>query len=128
LIIYYNNMAQLTKQFLQQQEEKLKKAKEKIEKQLAGFATKKPEAKGGWDSNMPSFNTDVVSLEEEADEVEEFSARLSLENTLETELKKISGALEQIKKGKYGVCTKCKKPIAQGRLRVYPQADTCSKC
>ena len=76
---------------------------------------------------MPLYDTGG-SLEEEADEVEEFSTRLSLGRTLEDELKKVNFALEQIKKGKYGICKKCGKPISQGRLRAYAPADQCTRC
>lgn len=121
-------MAKNNKQFLEEQQEKLLAAKEKLEKQLSGFAKKSDKAPGGWESNMPLFAPDSANLEEEADEVEEFSTRLSLENTLENELKKIRIALQKIKKGKYGVCAKCEKPIRKGRLKVYPQAEFCAKC
>lgn len=117
----------MTKDFIQKQKESLIAQKEKLENQLRSFAVESNKAKGEWDAKMPVFDTGG-SLEEQADEVEEFSTRLSLEKTLETELKKIIAALEWIKKSKYGICVKCERPISQGRLKVYPQADTCTKC
>lgn len=117
----------MDKKFIESQKQKLEKAKDKLEQQLSSFAEKDEKTEGDWSAKMPEMDTGK-SLEEEADEVEEFGTRLALERTLETELKKVIYALEKIKKGKYGICGKCGKLISQGRLAVYPQADDCSKC
>ena len=117
----------MDKAFLKKQKEKLEAKKIKLETQLGSFAEKSNQSSNDWDSKMPMMDPGK-SLEEEADEVEEFNTRLSLEHTLENELKDVNLALEEIKKGKYGICTKCGKPIAKGRLEVYPQARTCTKC
>lgn len=116
----------MTKKFIVEQTKNLKTEKKKLEARLSTFAKESKKVKGGWDVVKPIFNGG--HLEEEADEVEEFDTLLALENTLEKELKKVDIALEKIKKGKYGVCGKCQKPIPQGRLEVYPQAEYCTKC
>lgn len=116
----------MDKKFLKEQEEKLLKNKADLEEKLRSFA-KETDAKNDWTAEMPSFDPGT-SLEEEADEVEEFGMRLALEHTLENELKKVDSALERIKKGKYGICEKCEKPIPKGRLEAYPQAELCAKC
>jgi len=115
----------MDKQFIIKQEEKLKKAKGDLEKQLGSFSQESETNSGDWSAKMPLYNGGV---EEEADEVEEFATRLTLNDTLQEELRKVNVALEKIKKGKYGICEKCGKPIAQGRLEAYPQAELCSKC
>jgi RNA polymerase-binding transcription factor DksA len=115
----------MDKKFIEAAAEKLNQAKADLEKQLGSFAEKSLQKEGDWDAKMPLYNG---GIEEEADEVEEFAMRLSLGNTLEEELKKVNAALVKIKKGTYGICDKCGKPIAIGRLEVYPQADCCSKC
>ncbi len=115
----------MDKQFIDKQNEKLTKAKEDLEKQLGSFSQESKTSNGGWDAKMPLYNG---GAEEEADEVEEFATRLTLNDTLQEELKKVNLALEKIKKSKYGVCEKCGKPISVGRLEAYPQADYCSKC
>lgn len=117
----------MDKKFLEEQKERLKKQKEKLELQLGSFAEESKKIEGDWSAKMPSLDPGT-SLEEEADEVEEFGTRLALERTLEPELKKVNSALEKIKKGKYGICEKCARPISQGRLKAYPQAEDCSKC
>ena len=116
----------MDKKFLSKQKEKMLLNKEGLEKKLASFA-KETDQKNNWTAEMPSFDPGT-SLEEEADEVEEFGMRLALEHTLENELKKVDIAIEKIKKGKYGICEKCNKPIPKGRLEAYPQAETCAKC
>jgi len=116
----------MDKEFLKQQKIKLEKEKKRIEEELESFAQRKKGAKGGWETIYPQF--DGEKLEEAADEVEEYGNLLPLERRLEEELRKIDKSLEKIKKGKYGICEKCKKPISKERLKAYPQAEYCKKC
>lgn len=51
-----------------------------------------------------------------------------LEDRLKNDLKEIETALAKIKKGTYGYCEKCKKPIDKRRLEVKPQAVYCLRC
>lgn len=116
----------MNKKSLKEIKEKLEKEKALIEKELSSFAKKDPRVKGDWDSLFPNFNNG--SLEDEADEVEEYSTRLPIEFSLELKLSNINSALEKIKKGKYGKCEKCKQAIAEERLMICPEAKTCNKC
>ncbi|MDD4989827.1 MAG: TraR/DksA family transcriptional regulator [Candidatus Pacebacteria bacterium] len=120
-------MNKLNKKFIEEQKEALLEEKKKVEGRLSSFATESKEHEGEWASNMPDFDKGT-SLEEEADEVEEFGMRLALEKSMEDQLKAIDLALEKIKKGTYGVCDKCGKEIPQGRLKAYPQASYCQRC
>ncbi len=104
---------------------KLEKEKAAIEKQLASFANKDPKLTDDWDTRYPQFHGN--QLEDEADEVEEYSNRLPVEHSLETKLRDIKIALKKIEKDKYGVCEKCKDPIDIERLKVYPEAKFCTK-
>lgn len=117
----------MDKKFIAEQKETLLQSKQRLEEQLNSFAKESDKVAQNWDANMPAFDPGT-SLEEEADEVEEFGMRLALEGTLEQELKKVNLALDKIKKNRYGICDKCQKPIPQGRLRAYPQAELCAKC
>lgn len=117
----------MDKKFIEKQKEILEKQKKKLEGQLDSFAKKNEKIDGDWSANMPNMDPGK-SLEEEADEVEEFDTRLALERTLEAEFRKVVSALDRVKKNKYGICEKCGKPISQGRLKAYPQADKCTKC
>ena len=101
-----------------------------IEQELQRFAKKDEELKGDWNTKFPKFNgsSGGNTLEEAADEVEEYITKLPIEHSLETRLKDIDSALERIEKGKYGKCEKCLKSIPKERLKVYPEARFCLKC
>ena len=110
--------------------EKLEKEKEQVEKELESFAERDEKLEGDWDTRFPKWDGGGSSsgMEIAADEVEEYSRLLSLEHVLEIRLKNINSALENIKKGKYGICKKCGKKIPSERLKVYPEAIYCLKC
>lgn len=101
-----------------------------FEQELQKFAKKDKKLEGDWDTKYPKLDggREGQSLEEAADAVEEYSNRLPVEFSLEVRLKDINSALEKIKKGKYGNCEKCNKPILHARLTIYPEARTCKKC
>ena len=111
---------------LKKLKKKLEENKKKLERELKSFAEKDKKLKGDWDTRYPKF--DGGKMEEEADEVEEYNNLLPIENTLEIELKKVNRALEKIEKNTYGICEKCKNPISEDRLKVYPRAVYCQKC
>jgi len=110
--------------------EKLEKEKLEIEKQLSTFAKKDKALPGDWDTKFPYFNGEAggAILEKAADEVEEYATLLPIEYSLEERLQNIEQALEKIKKGTYGICEKCKKPIDKKRLKICPEAKFCKKC
>lgn len=116
----------MTKKLLQELKEKLEKEKEAIEKELKSFAKEDIKPKGDWDTRYPRFNGG--GLEEEADEVQEYEKLLSVEYNLELKLRDVNLALEKIRRGKYGKCEKCEKPIDIKRLRACPEARLCTKC
>lgn len=107
--------------------ENLIKEKEEILEQLKRFAEKEGGIENNWKASFPQFNGSS-SMEEEADEVEEYATRLSLEFNLETRLKEIDRAIERIEKGTYGICEKCKTEIEEERLKANPIANLCKRC
>lgn len=110
--------------------EKLKQALEKekgvLQKDLESFASQDPAMKGNWNANFPS--KERGSMEEEADQTQEYENLLSLEQTLEVKLKDANAALEKIERGAYGKCEKCGKEIEVERLEVNPAARVCVAC
>lgn len=40
----------------------------------------------------------------------------------------IEWALERLRKGNYGICTACGKPISRARLRAVPWTEYCRDC
>jgi len=107
------------------QEKILKKKEKRLKKQLNRFASKKKSVKGDYKTRFPIFGR---GRDEDAQEVERYESRLSLEHTLELDLEKIQRTLKRIEEGKYGICLVCKKEIKLERLKIYPEAEHCMTC
>ena len=120
----------MNKKTLENLKQKLEEEKKLLEKVLKSFAKKDKNLPEDWDTLFPFWNGEAggAALEKAADEVEEYGTRLPIEYKLETKLKNINLALEKMKKGKYGICEKCKKLISIGRLKILPEARFCKKC
>ena len=105
----------------------LEQEHDKLVEELKSFAKPDPKMKGDWDTTPPQFEVGEYgshsSLEEEADEVEEYEARLASEHSLESRLLEINKALERMQKGDYGKCGNCKKEISLDRLHANPAAE-----
>ncbi len=67
-------------------------------------------------------------MDENAQEISDYTTNLATEKVLESALKDITSALERIKDGAYGVCKYCGKPIAPKRLLARPTANSCVEC
>lgn len=108
--------------------EMLLSEKARIEKELAGVARRDPRAadKLNWEATLPEMSDDKgrasSTLEESADEVEEFETRLETEDALEGRLRDIADALSIIDTSGYGICARCGKAIPLERLRANPAA------
>lgn len=120
----------MNKQLIKQLKKTLEEEKKIVQKELQRFAQEDKKLKGDWDTRFPRFDKEMggSSLEKAADEVEEYEALLPIEFSLEKKLQNINFALERIKKGKYGICKVCKKPITLERLKAFPAAETCKNC
>jgi len=120
----------MNKELLQELKSKLEKEKKLLDKGLGSFATKDKKLKGDWDTRFPQFGKESggAALEKAADEVEEYSTLWPIEYDLEIKLRNIDLALEKIKKGRYGICEKCRQPISIKRLKAFPEAQSCLKC
>ncbi len=72
------------------------------------------------------FGSDVEStLDEESDESEDFSNKLAIQQALKDQLNEIDGALNRIRQGTYGICTKCGKEIEKEILELVPESELC---
>jgi len=120
----------MKKSLLQQLKKKLEEERGSLEKELLSIAKKDRKLKWDWDSEFPRVNGGIGSqkLEEAADAVEEYATRLPIEFGLELKLREVNLALGKIKRERYGICEKCKKPIPQSRLKACPEARFCLKC
>ncbi|OGZ63670.1 MAG: hypothetical protein A2998_00670 [Candidatus Staskawiczbacteria bacterium RIFCSPLOWO2_01_FULL_37_25b] len=116
----------MKKELIKELKNKLEKEKKSLTSELESFAKKDDSPRGDWETIYP--NRENGSMEEEADEVQEYDNLLSVEHSLELKLKDVNAALEKIAKGKYGICEKCEKEIDGKRLMACPEAKTCLKC
>jgi len=116
----------MEKKLIEELKEKLEEQKKSLEKQLESFAKKDDVPKGDWETIYP--NRENGTMEEEADEVQEYGNMLPVEYSLELKLKDVNSALEKIAKSGYGICENCGKEIDEERLRACPEAKTCLKC
>ncbi len=116
----------MEKKLLEELKQKLETEKKSIQKELESFATEDPDLKHNWDTKYP--NREDGDKDDQADEVQEYDNKLSLEHSFELKLKDVNSALDKIKSGKYGVCENCGKEIDEKRLLACPEAKTCLKC
>ena len=116
----------MDKKIIDELKQKLETEKLSIQKELESFANKDPNLKHNWDTRYP--NREDGDKDDEADEVQEYDNKLSLEYSLELKLKDVNMALEKIENGTYGICENCGKEINEERLLVCPEAKTCLKC
>ncbi len=113
---------------------KLDEQKVSLTKELESFAKKDDVPKGDWETRYP--NRENGTMEEEADEVQEYGNMLPVEYSLELKLKDVNSALAKISRqerdpaaaGEYGRCENCGKEIEEDRLRAVPEAKLCMKC
>jgi len=66
--------------------------------------------------------------DENAQEINDYTTNVMTEKVLEKTLEDITGALERIDNGSYGICKYCKKPISAKRLMARPVASACIAC
>ncbi|ARE85195.1 conserved hypothetical protein [Roseovarius sp. EC-HK134] len=70
-----------------------------------------------------SKDWDDAAIEREGDEVLEH-----LGHQGQDEISRIRAALDRIRKGSFGTCTRCEEMIAVERLDVLPEAPLCRVC
>ncbi len=99
--------------------------KTSLEKELAKFSKPNADQPGDYTSNFPNFGD---KEDENAAEVAEYAANLSLEETLEKTLRDVVASLIRLEKKQYGLCKYCQKPIDQRRLLARPTSNSCVDC
>lgn len=97
----------------------------RLEKELGGIADKDSSIEDNYKSKFPEFGNDE---DENANEVSEYSDRLSIEHTLEKELRDVKKALQNIEDDSYGVCKHCGNDIEVERLKIRPTSSSCVSC
>ena len=115
----------MNKKLIEELKVALETEKKSLQKELESFASEDPKLKNNWDTKYP--NREDGDKDDEADEVQEYENKLSLEYNMELKLKDVNNALEKIGSGKYGLCEKCGNPIDEERLKAVPEAKFCMK-
>ncbi|MDP3882775.1 MAG: TraR/DksA C4-type zinc finger protein [Candidatus Staskawiczbacteria bacterium] len=114
----------MEKKLLEELKQRLETEKKSLTTQLESFAKKDDSPKGDWETKYP--NRENGSMEEEADEMQEYDNMISVEHSLELKLRDVNIALDKMSaKGGYGLCEKCGKKIKEERLMAVPEARLC---
>ncbi|GEM_PF-712500 len=111
----------LSKQLIKDLKEKLIKEKKKLLGQIEELKQEDPFTDPDHASDNAAVDTDV----REQVGHETIEAQI---NDLKDRVEKINSALLRIEKSSYGVCLRCKKPIALKRLKLIPEAGYCINC
>ncbi len=112
----------MNKKSLEQFEKKLILEKAELEKELEGVGQRSPGMPGGWEATTGSMEVDSADENEVADKLEELEENTGIVNSLDKQLSEVNAALDRIKKGTYGICETCGKPIEADRLDANPSA------
>ncbi|MBI5230365.1 MAG: hypothetical protein HY981_03655 [Candidatus Magasanikbacteria bacterium] len=104
---------------------KLQSEKTRLEEELRQFADQDKHNQENFSAKFPSFGDEI---DENAAEVAAYSDNLTLEGTLEKELRDVQNALNLLEKGEYGKCKYCKKDILAERLLARPSSTSCVAC
>ena len=79
------------------------------------------------DSGVVELDSSIGRLSR-MDALQNQQMALELKRRQENQLLRIENAFKRLAKGQYGLCGKCKKPIEEDRLEVFPDAVTCVRC
>ena len=79
------------------------------------------------DSGVVKLDSSIGRLSR-MDALQNQQIALELKRRQENQLLRIKNAIKRMDKGQYGLCGRCKKPIAEDRLEVFPDTFTCINC
>lgn len=113
------------KEQLESARKKLEAEKTELEARLGQFTRQNPKDPSDFNATFPEIGD---KEDENAAEVDTYSTNLTLERTLESALRDVTGALARISSGTYGVCKFCKQEIDPKRLLARPVSSTCINC
>lgn len=111
-------MAAHSAAFIKKIKAQLDEEKNRLERELGQLTDKEGR-------DFPQYGDD---MDENAFEVQDFTSAITIEATLESELKDVKKALKQIEDGTYGVCGYCNSPIEEKRLEARPTSTSCVAC
>ncbi len=106
---------QIRDQFVAKESVRLKEEQVQVEEELRHLR------------EMMQAEVDVEPDEGDA-EIFEREKNAALISVLERRMSDIETAMRAIEKGKYGICSRCNKPIEVERLEIKPDASMCVTC
>jgi RNA polymerase-binding protein DksA len=113
-----------TKKELDDLRRRLEDERNHLEEQLtaiqeATFAATQSDISGEVSFDDENADAGTFTYERERD--------LSIENNVRDLLAKIDRALSRMAEGRYGLCSRCGKPIEKARMKALPYVDLCIK-
>src|SRR5574344_2077842 len=92
---------------------------------LKGISGKDSHESDNIGAKFPEYG---YKVDENVQEISDYSTNLATEKIFESTLKDIDNTLNRIKNGTYGICKYCQNPIAPKRLIARPTASSCIDC
>jgi RNA polymerase-binding protein DksA len=116
--------AAYTKKELEELRDRLLEERAELESQLAtieetSFAASQSDLSGEVSFDEENADAGTFTFERERD--------LSIENNVRDLIGKVDRALARMDEGRYGICSRCGKPIEKARLKALPYVDLCIK-
>lgn len=112
----------LDQQTIEQIKISLLEQKSQILKEMGQIADK------NGDTDRVKFPDYGNKIDENAQEIDEYTKNIATKKVLESSLRDVENALDRIAKGTYGICKYCKKPIGRKRMQARPVASACVTC
>ena len=78
-------------------------------------------------ANVVELDTAIGRLSR-MDAMQNQQMALELRRRQENQLLRIKNTLQRMDQGRYGLCGKCKQPIAEERLEISPDTVVCVRC
>ncbi|MFA6994831.1 MAG: TraR/DksA C4-type zinc finger protein [Patescibacteria group bacterium] len=116
---------ELDQQTIKEIEKQLKDQKKQIMIDLGDLSREDNHEADDRTTKFPEYGD---KPDENAQEINDYSTDIVTEKVLEKSLADIDKTLDRIKKGTYGICKYCGKPIAKKRLLARPTANSCVSC
>ncbi len=113
----------MDQQLLEELQSRLLDEQRRLREELGRMGTQSETAADNFPAKFPEFGQEE---DENAQEVDTYQNRLSIERDLESELADVDAALARIADGTFGTCEVCGQPIAEERLHANPAARTCT--
>lgn len=98
-----------------------------LEVELKSVGHKNPANSKDWEASSGEVDVEASDIADVADNIESYESNTAILKQLETQYNEVKTALENIKKGTYGLCKVCGKEIETDRLEANLSAYTCLK-